>query len=183
VANPPRNYADLLRPEFKGQLGLSELASVAVVAWYDWIEKNQGAGYLARLRAQNPKLYVGTVPIGQAVASGEILVGGYGIPSAVKPLKEAGAPIDFFVPSPGLGIRYGLAAFTWGRHPNAARVFLDYVMSREGQAAWHSNGETASPLENIPGSLPASSIEPFDPSLYPSEVERKFREEWTRNFK
>ena len=183
VTNPQRNYADLLRPEFKGRLGLSELASVAVVAWYDWVEKNQGSGYLTKLRAQNPKLYVGTVPIGQAVASGEILVGGYGIPSVVKPLREAGAPIDFFVPSPGLGIRYALAAFAWGRHPNAALVFMDYVMSRDGQTAWHSNGETASPLVNIPGSLLASSIEPFDPNLYPPEVERKLREEWTRNFK
>lgn len=183
VTNPPRTYADLLRPEFKGRLGLSELASVAVVAWYDWVEKTQGAGYVAKLRAQNPKLYVGSVPIGQAVASGEILVGGFGTPTAVKPLKEAGAPIDYFVPSPGLGLRYGMAAFGWGKHPNAALVFLDYIMSRDGQSAWHANGETASPLPNIPGSLSAASIDPFDPTLYPPEVEKKFREEWTRAFK
>lgn len=183
VTNPPRSYADLLRPDFKGALGLSELASVAVIAWYDWIEKTQGAGFVAKLREQNPKLYVGTVPIGQAVAAGEILVGGYAIPTATKPLKDSGAPIDFFVPSPGLGIRYGLAAFNWGRNPNAALVFLDYVMSREGQSAWHSTGETASPLPNIPGSLSAAAITAFDPSLYPPEVERKFREDWTRRFK
>ena len=183
VTNPPRTYADWLRPEFKGRLGLSELASVAVIAWYDWVEKNQGSGYLAKLRAQNPKLYVGSVPIGQAVASGEVLVGGFGVPTAVKPLKEAGAPIDYFVPSPGLGIRYGLAAFAWGKNPNAALVLVDYIMSRDGQTAWNSNGETASPLNGIPGALSASSIDPFDPNLYPPEVERKFREDWNKAFK
>lgn len=183
VPNPPKTYADLLRPEFRGRMGLSELASVAVIAWYDWVERTQGGGYLAKLRAQNPKLYVGSVPIAQAVASGEISIGGFGVPTAVKPLKEQGAPIDYFVPTPGLGIRYGMAAFGWGRHPNAALVFLDYIMSRDGQTAWNSNGETASPLPNIPGALPAASIEPFDPSRYPAEVERKFRDDWNKTFK
>lgn len=183
VPTPPKNYADLLRPEFKGRLGLSELASVAVVAWYDWVEKSQGSGYLAKLRAQNPKLYVGSVPIAQAVASGEISVGGFGTPTSVKPLKDSGAPIDYFVPSPGLGIRYALAGFSWGKNPNAALVLLDYIMSRDGQTAWNSNGETASPLNGIPGALSAASIDPFDPNLYPPEVERKFREDWNKSFK
>ncbi len=183
VPNPPRSYADLLRPEFKGKIGLSELASMAVIAWYDWVEKTQGAGYLAKLRAQNPRLYVGTVPIGQAVASGEIAIGGYGVPTATKSLKDSGAPIDYFVPSPGLGIRYGLAAFSWARNPNAALVFLDYMMTREGQMAWNSSGETASPLPNIPGSLVAASIDAYDPSLYPPDVEKKFREDWSKLFK
>jgi iron(III) transport system substrate-binding protein len=183
VPNPPRGYADLLRPEFRGRIGLSELASVAVIAWYDWVEKTQGAGYLAKLRAQNPKLYVGTVPIGQAVASGELAVGGYGVPTATKSLKDAGALVDYLVPKPGLGIRYGVAAFSWAKNPNAALVFLDYIMSREGQMAWNSSGETASPLPNIPGSLDAASIDPYDPALYPPDVEKRFREEWSKSFK
>ena len=183
VPNAPKSYADLLRPEFKGRLGLSELASVAVVAWYDWVEKSQGGGYVAKLRAQNPKLYVGSVPIAQAVASGEISVGGFGTPTSVKPLKDSGAPIDYFVPSPGLGIRYALAGFSWGKNPNAALVLLDYIMSRDGQTAWHSNGETASPLNGIAGALSAASIDPFDPNLYPPEVERKFRDDWNKAFK
>src|SRR5205085_1655804 len=83
-SNPPRGYADILRPEFKGRLGTSELASTTLIGWYDWLEKTQGADFLTRLKAQNPKMYVGAVPSGQAVSSGEVAVSAFNVTTAVK---------------------------------------------------------------------------------------------------
>lgn len=183
VSNPPKGYADLLRPEFRGRLGTSELAATTVIAFYDWLEKTQGGDYLEKFRAQNPKLYLGGVPIAQAVAAGEVIVGAFGQPTATKPLMEKGAPIDYIVPNPGLGVEYIAAAFAWSRRPNAALVMLDYIMSAQGQAAWHGTGETASPRAGIAGSLPIASITPWNPHDYPSEVANRYRERWTRMFK
>ena len=103
VPNPPKSYADLLRPEYKGKLGTTELASTVLVAWYDWLEKTQGADYLAKLKAQNPKLYNGSTPLAQSVASGEIAVSVFGVPTAITPVIEQGAPMGYVVPNPGMG--------------------------------------------------------------------------------
>lgn len=183
VSIPPKGFADLLAPEFKGRLGTSELVAPASVAWYDWLEKSQGNDYLLKLRAQNPKLYNGATPLGQALAAGEIaavVIGG--VPSAVKPLMDLGAPIGYVVPNPGTGIVYAAGAFGWSKRPNAAILMLDYIMSVEGQTDWHGRGETASPLPGIPGSLNASAIALWDIDAYPPEVVSKYRERWNKIF-
>lgn len=183
VPTPPKSYADLLRPEFKGRLGTTELASTVVVAWYDWVEKTQGADFLQKLKAQNPRLYNGSVPLSQAVASGEVAAAAFGVPDATLPLMEQGAPIAFLVPNPGMGNLWGMAALSWSRRPNAAMLFADYMMSVEGQTLWHGRGESASPLTGIPGAIPLSTITPYDPAKYPPAVVAKYREAWSRIFK
>lgn len=106
VKNPPKSYADLLRPEFKGRIGIADLSATLLIAWYDWLEKNEGADYSTKLKAQNPKIYVGSVPLTNATASGEIAVSAFTVPTATKPLMEQGAPIDYIIPSPAFGSQH-----------------------------------------------------------------------------
>lgn len=183
VPVPPKGYLDLLKPEFKGRMGTSELAATNVVAFYDWLEKTQGADYLTRLKAQNPRLYAGSVPTGQAVASGEIVLSAHGIPTATKPLMQQGAPIDYVVTNPAFGFEYALGVLGWSRRPNAALLFADHLMSLQTQTAWHSRGEGASPLPGIKGSLDVSTISAYDAAAYPADVVNRFRERWTKIFK
>ena len=183
VANPPKGYADMLRAEFKGRIATTVLASTVVVAWYDWLEKTQGKDYLLKLRALDPKLSQGSTTLSQSVAAGEFAIGTQSTTSATKPLMDQGAPINFVVPNPGLGFGYSIIVPAWGKRPNAGLVFADYLMSREGQAIWHGRGDTASPLEGIPGSLRASEITPLNPDLYPPEVVNKYNEYWNKIFK
>lgn len=183
VSNPPRGYADLLKPEFKGKLASTELAATANIAWYDWLEKTQGPEYLPRLKAQAPKLFNGATPIVQSVASGEAAIGVHAVPTATKVLTDQGAPLVTVVPNPGLGISYAMGLLGWSKRPNAAQVLADYVLSPEGQTVWHSSGESASPLTGIPGSLPISTIVPWDVDAYPPEVVAKYREHWNKIFK
>ena len=42
VKTPVTGYADLLRPEFKGRIGIVEPVAAVLIAWYDWLEKTQG---------------------------------------------------------------------------------------------------------------------------------------------
>jgi iron(III) transport system substrate-binding protein len=183
VPNPPKSYAELLRPEYKGRLGTTELASTVLVAWYDWLEKTQGADFLARLKAQGPRLYNGSTPLAQSVASGEIAVSVFGVPTAIIPVIEQGAPIGYVVPSPGMGNLYAVAALSWSKRPNAALVLADYIMSQDGQGLWHGRGESASPLAGVAGAIPLASITPYDPAKYPAAVVAKYREYWSKIFK
>ncbi len=182
VKDPPKSYADLLKPEFTNKIGTSDLAATTLIAWYDWLDKTQGLDYLPKLKAQNPKLYVGTVPISQALAAGEIVVSAFGNTTSFTPLIQQGAPIKLVIPSPGLGFEYGLGAFGWSKRPNAARVFEDYVMSVDGQSAWHGGGESASPI-GVPGSVPIDSITPWDIAAYPPDVVKSYTGRWNKIFK
>lgn len=183
VTNAPRGYADLLRPEYRGRLGTTESFATPLVAWYDWLEKTEGGDFLQRLKAQNPRLYTGAPPLAQAVASGEIAATLYGVPSSIKPLIDNGAPVEFVVPNPSLGTRYAIAALGWSKRPAAAQVFVEYLMSREGQALWHGRGETASPLQGIPGSLDISGITPWDSDAYTPETAKQGMERFNKIFK
>jgi iron(III) transport system substrate-binding protein len=184
VKTPPKSFADLLAPEYRGRIGTSTLAATSVVAFYDWAERTLGADYLTLLRAQNPKLYNGGTPMSQAVASGEVAAAGIAaVPANARTLMGAGAPIDYVVPSPGIGIFYGIAALVWSKRPNAARVLADFVLSPQGQAAWHGAGESASPLPGIPGSLDASTISLWDPEAFPADVVNTYTTRFNAIFK
>lgn len=183
LPSPPKGYGDLLRPELKGKLGAAELSATAIVAWYDWLEKTQGNDFLPKLKAQNPKMYQGCLAPAQAVAAGELIASTLGCVSTSKDLMKEGAPIDYVSPNPAFGIQWVMGALGWSKRPNAALVLADYVMSRDGQAAWHGTGESASPLPDIPGALRASDIYLPDPNGFPDEAEKKYREYWTRIFK
>ena len=184
VKTPISSYQDLLRPEFRGgKIGASELAATAVIAWYSFIEATQGADFLAKFAAQQPRMYVGAVPNTQAVASGEVAVTAFTNTTSALPLLDQGAPIKLVVPTPGFGIRYGGVLVGNTKRPNAAQVFMNYLMSVRGQVMWAGRGEAASPLPNIPGSLDAKSIHPFEPSQFPPDVQKAYREKWDKLFK
>ena len=176
-------YKDLLAPELKGKVGMLDMTATAMVAIYDWVEKNQGANFFPQLAAQQTKLY-GTVTAGaQSVASGELAVAGHLNIGIVVPLIKQGAPVGVVVPNPSIGVRFTGGTLGWAKRPNAGQVFMDYVMSRRGQTVWHGEGESGSPLANIPGSLDARTMNPYDPAPYTPEVVNAARTKWNALFK
>ena len=162
VKSEIKNYRDLLKPEFKGKLGSTEAFSAITLAFYQWLEKTQGADFLPKIASQGIRLYAGAVPATQAVASGEIAVSMYTVTSVVQSLAEKGAPIKTFVPSPNVATSNVAAAFGWAKRPNAGLVFLDYIMSPRGQTVLHGSGTSASPLPGIPGAMSAANINTVD---------------------
>lgn len=184
VKTPIAGYQDLLRPEFKGRLGTTEpLGSQTVIAWYDWMEKTQGADFLQRLAGQNPRAYAGAIPNAQAVASGEVAASIFNNLGGSRTLIERGAPLRNVFPKPSFGLTSSAIAVKWSKRPNAAALLVDYMMSRRGQTVWNGTGDSASPLANIPGSLDFSNISPYDPAKYTPEFIKAYMEKWDRMFK
>lgn len=182
VTTPPKSYADLLRPEFKGKIGISDLSSISMHAYYDWLEKTQPPGFLLKLRTQNPKVTGNVITLAQSVAAGEFIATPTTVLSGSKPLVDSGAPIAFFVPSPGFGTNYVLTAFSWSQRPNAALVLMDYLMSAEGQNAWHGNGEGVGMLPGIKGATTADTVYAWEAKDYPPDVAAKYRAYWNKIF-
>ena len=184
VKTPVNSYEDLLRPEFKGKLATPDLIATIFMAWYDWLEQTRGPKFLPALAAQSPKFYPSAVQSTQLLVAGELAGSMLTVPTIVAPLIAQGAPIKMVVPASGvIGTPYYGVIAGWSKRPNAALLFMDYVMSPAGQATWAMNGEIASPLPNIPNSLPIATTAPADPSKFTPDVAKEYKAKWDKIFK
>ena len=154
VSKPPTTLAGLLDPAYKGKVG-TVVPGAGGTSWANALMQRLVAGddYWAKFATQQPMLYLSSVPLGTAVASGEIAMG-FAPLIAVAPLQKQGAPVA------AIGLDDGIpAAVTTGgvvkgaKNPNAARLFLDWATSEEVQKIYVDLG-CASVLPGMP--LPSS---------------------------
>ena len=68
------------------------------------------------------------------LTSGEGYIG-TGSYAAIDELKKKGAPVEFLFLSPSLAQVRGISIVKGGAHPNAAKLFLGWLMSPEGLKA------------------------------------------------
>ncbi len=184
VKNPPTGYLDLLKPEYRGKVGVLDISiSITVAAYYDWLSKTYGADYLSRLAA-NKTVFFNSSPVSaQAVAAGEMEISSFVSTSGGAPLIAKGAPIKLVVPKPAFGYRYIGHALGWAKRPNAAQVFMNYITSVPGQTVWSGGGDMASTLPNIPGSLDAGAIDAYDVKLETPAATKAKIEAWNKLFR
>jgi iron(III) transport system substrate-binding protein len=144
-----KDLPDLLDPALKGKIGAVIPAAPSLVDWYHWVEETYGKAFVPKLAAQSPKLYPSSLPMTQAVVSGEISAGSFTSANALD-LQQQGAPIRWLVPKGSKGWN----APWWGMvmkgapHPNAAQLLMDYLNTKEGQQT--SEHHTGSVLKGVP---------------------------------
>lgn len=169
IDEAPQDYSDLSDPQYEGLITVSDVVATIVTDYYRWIEETRGEEVIEGMAAQNPSVMTGSVPIAQAVASGEAAATPYGFPSSVKGLQDQGAPIEFVLPDPALGVPYIGGSLGWSQRPNAAQVFLDWAMSSNAQEPWAANEWSASPL-GVETGLDITTIEPSDPGALDADT-------------
>lgn len=131
----PRDWPDVLNAKFKGQILLSDPRSSDAYfdLWALLLEK-YGDSFFSRLRAQNMRLYPSAAPTTQALGAGEGALMLINQPTGVLTYKKKGAPVDIVIPefTTGVEIHVMLTARGRAKHPNAARLLAQYVLSPEG---------------------------------------------------
>lgn len=132
----PKTWGDLLRPEAKGQVVLaSPLYSGAAAIHMGAIGANPalGADYYDKLAANGAVALRGNGAVLSAVAGGQKM---YGVLVEFMALnaKAKGSPVDFVFPVEGVSIVTEPTAILRGaKNIAAARAFVDFVLSKEGQ--------------------------------------------------
>jgi iron(III) transport system substrate-binding protein len=168
-ADLPSTYEGFADPKWKGRIGLEATDA----EWMATLIKEggaQGVDYFRRLSALRPAVRRGHVLLAQLVAAGEVPVGLTAYHSNVLPLKRKGAPIDFAPVQPVVARPQGIAVARNAPHPNAAALFVDYVLSPEGQRLLESLGRAPassrvkSELNTFPFRMmdPATSLDEKD---------------------
>lgn len=146
------DYPDLLDPALTGKIGAIEPTAPSIVDFYLWLEETYGADFVTKLAAQKPRIYPSSLPMGEAMASGEIAAGSFVAPIALVPAKAKGAPVDFkLAPKGAWGSRYYGLILKSGQHPNAAQLFANFMVTAKGQEL--ITPSAGSVLPNVPGTL------------------------------
>ncbi|TKR56434.1 extracellular solute-binding protein [Allopusillimonas ginsengisoli] len=139
-ADAPARYEDLADPKWKGKIVMANPSSHAsTIGWLvglkekvfksedDWMQ------YLKGLAANNPMFVASFGPTPAPVESGEKLIA-ISMPKYI--VTKAPAPLAWGPQSgqPLLGSPRAIALATKSPHPDAAKVFLDYWLSKEAMS-------------------------------------------------
>jgi len=152
VQNVPQDWADLLKPEYKGQVALAgdpRVSAQAIMSVYaaslanggsldnlqpglDYFKKMNDAGNFVPVIAKQSTVAKGETPV--------IMRWDYNALADKNAL--AGNPtIEVIIPKTGViaGV-YIQAISAYAPHPNAAKLWMEYLYSDEGQLLWLKGG-------------------------------------------
>ena len=132
----PRRYEDLTDPKWKGKIVMANpSAHATTISWLIGLKENvfpseeAWMSFVKGLAANKPMFVRSFGPTPAPVESGEKLIA-ISMPKYI--ITKAPAPLDWArVQQPLLGTPRGIAVTSSASHPNAARLFVDYWLSRE----------------------------------------------------
>ncbi|HYA28810.1 MAG TPA: extracellular solute-binding protein [Acidobacteriota bacterium] len=130
----PRSYQELLLPKWKGKMnfGSDEYAWYSVLL--DGMGKAKGLDFMRALARQQLHIPGGSSIMRlQLMLAGEsaLVIAARG--RRATEYKEKGAPIDYRLLEPYPGEPNGFALMRRSAHPYASILFLDWMLSEEGQ--------------------------------------------------
>jgi iron(III) transport system substrate-binding protein len=134
VKNPPKSWLDLTKPEYDGMTG-QVFAQSGGTTWTRIMFEREvlGEDYWARQAATHPILYPSGAPMSDSLVRGEVAMGPL-LYNAIYPKQKDGAPIKIFFPPEGAPVNpYASGIPKTAAHPNAAKLFLNWNLSVEGQ--------------------------------------------------
>jgi iron(III) transport system substrate-binding protein len=129
----PKSWEDLLDPKWKGKIALDE----ENFSWYGAMTQKWGKEktqrYMRALAKQDIQLRNGQTLIAQLMAAGEFSVAMV-LAHRIEKMKEQGAPVAWVTTLDPVTVSLhpiGIAAKA--PHPNAAKLFVDFILSKDGQ--------------------------------------------------
>lgn len=178
---PPTGWAELAENTHGTRLGHT-IPAAGGAPWTAVLfeRKVLGEGYWEKLAAQNPLVTPSSPQLSSALIRGEVGIAPL-LTNGVVPNARDGAPVKLVLPPEGIPITPSAAGVTkTAAHPNAARLFLNWSLSEEGQRHWIEQRGGFSALKNAP--LPAGITDKIALWL-PSEQDfEQLREPWTREW-
>ena len=162
----PRTYEDLLNPKWKGKMVWAVGPDPTSVPGFVGIVlremgQDKGLNYLKALAAQRiTPLAVSPRQVVDQTMAGEFAIAVHVNNSHVTISRQQGAPVEWIPMQPSIGIFSIIAAVKDSPHPNAGKLLIDYLVSREGQ-------ELYAAADYLPVD---PEVPPRDPTLRPDGV-------------
>jgi len=144
----PKRYEDLLHPRWRPkQIAMDYRDSSWMAVMLEIMGDSEGLAFMKKLAAKDLYMRENKNLLTQLLAAGEFpLLANTYLETFVK-IHKAGAPIEWVAGrNPIPASTHLLGIYAHARHPNAAKLFVDFLLSQEGQSI----------TANVIGSYPAN---------------------------
>lgn len=171
------SYTDLLQPKWKGKIIMNDPTRAGIgLKWFGVVSQYiMDMDFMRKLAEQEPLITSDQRLQMEWVAYGKYPVAIAPLSGAFGEFKEAGAPIEIIVPKEGTY----LAAATGNvglvdrsPHSNAARLFINWLLTKEGQTLWSKAELNQSARLDVPTDfLPVEKIRDSKVKYFWAETE------------
>jgi iron(III) transport system substrate-binding protein len=174
----PKRYEDLLHPRWRGRMVLDENEDRWFANMLYVMGEKQGMEFMQALAKQEIAIRGGRSLVTQLLGAGEYdlqIVAYWYRPHL---LKKQGAPVDWVALAPSIVALHPISIVNRAPHPNAARLFIDFALSDEGQRIFVQKGRESAKPGLKPEGYPANL------KLSPSRVQLAEKlEEYNRRYR
>ena len=175
------DYPDLLDPELKGgKIGVPEPGAQSFVDFYLYLEENYGEDFVEDLAAQEPRIYPSSLPMAEALSSGELAAATF--VQVLVDEKEAGAPVESGLADEAWGARFFGLILETAPNPCAAQLLADFLITTDGQEAIAR--KAASVLPDIEGAVTTvDQVREQDLDVLTPEFVAEYQQKWNELFR
>ena len=136
----PRTDEELLNPKWKGKIATDHTKPEPFFWIMQRMGHEKGIAYLKKLAAQEMRFYVGLSLLTSLLAAGEFPIGLYTYLHSVEEAKSKGAPVEWVAQHQVFTKFQPVSIAAKAPHPNAAKLYVDFGLSLEGQKLIASMG-------------------------------------------
>jgi iron(III) transport system substrate-binding protein len=142
----PQKWEDLLEPKWKGKIAFFDEEYEWYANYLKIVGRGKGLEFMRRFATQDLQYRGGHTQMVQLLAAGEFPILSVTFAPRVSVVKESGAPIDWLALPPTFSSPTAMGIYKSALHPNAAKLYIDFILSKEIQqevwvnAAWKGSG-------------------------------------------
>src|SRR5262249_26144657 len=133
AAEAPRRYEDLLDPKWRGKLGMEAEDQIWLATLMEHWGEARGQEFFKRITEQQLLIRKGHTLLANLVVAGEVPLTPTLYNHRPEVLKRRGAPIDWRPLEPVVAVAHVISLPRAAPHAHAAMLFIDYLLSTEGQ--------------------------------------------------
>lgn len=184
AADAPKNWPDLLQPKWKGQIGMDKEEYFWYAGMLKYWGEEKGRSYMEALARQQIQWRSGHSLLANLMSTGEFPVMAIVYPDRIEQMKTNGEPVDWVRSADPILVNLGLVVIAAkAPHPNAAKLFYNYSVSKEGQLILRKRNRVSARID-VPPLVP--DMDPKKLRLIPLDPEiattTKYNDEFQKIF-
>jgi iron(III) transport system substrate-binding protein len=153
-AEAPKTWDDLLKPQYKGKMGVTNSESIAGL-WIGALVLDKGEDFVRKLGANDVKLFnLSSRAIADLTVTGEVPISARASDSHFAESKAKGSPVEYVDPGSTAVTDTSVAVLAKAPHPHAMILMADFLLSRQGQQLYKSIGYSSARRDMIGSDAP-----------------------------
>jgi iron(III) transport system substrate-binding protein len=168
-ADAPKNWTDLLDPRWKDNIALGHPGfSGYVGTWALTLRNKYGWEFFEKLAKSNPRVGRSIVDTVTMLNAGECAIAGSGPVGVLLDSVKKGNPLAMVYPTDGTVLIIAPSSIMKGaKHPNAARLYMEFLMSEGASRIWveHYNESMRPEVAAVAGAVSAKELRTIRPTV------------------